>query len=124
VAALYNGGKSSLGAKKDAEALARFLRIEKEFRGSSLRRRRALSRRESFIRIAGELAEFLKMMTTLPDDYPKGDMRTEALFRAAMQHMLSGDPVAADTLLGRASVMEWETITGRQLDASRTSARG
>jgi soluble lytic murein transglycosylase len=105
VTALFAGGKASWGAKKDAEALARFLRVEKEFPdhrfaddarflGASVHQER------------GELAPFFAMMTSLPDDYPKGDMRTEALFRAAVQHILSGDPVAAEALLGRASGLD------------------
>lgn len=105
VAALYNGGKASVNAKKEAEALARFARIEKEFPdhryADDARFLGALVHQDR-----GELTDFMKMMTTLPDDYPKGDMRTEALFRAAVQHILSGDPVAADALLGRAAVID------------------
>ena len=103
--ALFAGGKASWGAKKGAEALARFQRIEKElpdhryaddarFLGAVVHQER------------GELDSFFAMMKSLPDDYPKGDMRTEALFRVAVQHMLSGDTAAAEQSLGRAAPLD------------------
>lgn len=98
--ALYNGAKSSWSNKRDREALDRFARIEREFPDHRLaddaRFLAALVHRD-----AGELAEFAAMMGKLPDDYPKGDMRGEALFRLALEHLVRGDTTAAEAALAR-----------------------
>jgi soluble lytic murein transglycosylase len=48
---------------------------------------------------AGDVAKGEAMLTALPDDYPEGDMRTEALFRLALSRMKKGDWAAAIPLL-------------------------
>jgi soluble lytic murein transglycosylase len=104
-AALFNGAKASWTAKKDPEALARFERVEKEFHDHRLaddaRYLGALVHRDG-----GDAATFLAMAKSLPDDYPKGDMRTEALFRVGVYYILAGDLAAAQEALARAATLD------------------
>jgi soluble lytic murein transglycosylase len=91
-AALYDGAKVAAG-KQPQIALARFAELEKSFPKNRLaddaRLRGALLLAES-----GDPADITKsetMLSSLPDDYPDGDMRTEALFRLALPRMKKGD---------------------------------
>jgi len=98
VAALYKRRKSSLARRKTRRRSRGFFASRRNFRIIATPTTRAFSAR-SFIR-SRRARRVPEDDDDAPDDYPKGDMRTEALFRAAMQHMLSGDPVAADSSLG------------------------
>jgi soluble lytic murein transglycosylase len=99
VTALYSGAKAAASKHPDI-ARERYAKVEElfhehrladdaRFQGALL----ALS--------AGDEATFTRMMLSLPDEYPAGDQRTEALFRVAMLHMTRGEWVLAEGLLDR-----------------------
>ncbi|MBI2393043.1 MAG: transglycosylase SLT domain-containing protein [Deltaproteobacteria bacterium] len=100
VSALYDGAKAALAAKLPDVARARFAAIEKEHPKHRLaddaRVRGALAALD-----AGDLVKGEAMLSSLPDDYPEGDMRTEALFRLALPRMKKGDWAGAIPYLER-----------------------
>ncbi|HEV3190772.1 MAG TPA: hypothetical protein VGY54_09770, partial [Polyangiaceae bacterium] len=74
--ALYQGAKASASARRNVEALARFDELEKRFPNHRLAddaRLRAATVAED----SGDEARALSMLSTLPDLYPDGDMRSE-----------------------------------------------
>jgi len=99
VTALFAGAKSVQGKHPDV-ARARYARVEALFHEHRL----ADDARFQGALLAlgqGDEATFSKMMTTLPDDYPLGDQRTEALFRVALFRMGRADWAGASPLLDR-----------------------
>lgn len=100
VTVLFSGGKASVSARRMQEALYRFEQLEKRFPSHRLaddaRLRGALLVEEQ-----GDLARAIDMLSTLPDAYPTGDMRGEALFRVALFSMKRGDFAAARAPLER-----------------------
>jgi soluble lytic murein transglycosylase len=96
--ALYNGAKASAGPRPD-EALARYARIEKEMPKHRLADDARLA--SALILHDRDAARFETMLLTLPDDYPEGDMRGEAVFRVALDRMARGDWEGAKAPLGR-----------------------
>jgi soluble lytic murein transglycosylase len=104
VSSLYDGAKAALSAKLPDVARARFATIEKDFPKHRLaddaRLRSALA-----IIDAGDVAKGEAMLTALPDDYPDGDMRTEALFRLALPRMKKGDWAGAIPYLEKSLVI-------------------
>jgi soluble lytic murein transglycosylase len=99
VTALYQGAKSSL-AKEPQVAMDRFAQVEKLF---PTHRLADDARFQAALAALGQRdeARFSAMMLSLPDDYPEGDMRGEALFRVALLRMTKGDWVGAAPLLDR-----------------------
>jgi soluble lytic murein transglycosylase len=97
--ALYQGAKASL-SKDPALAIERFAKVEKLFPSHRLaddaRFQAALA-----VLGQGDEARFSSMMLALPDDYPEGDMRGEALFRVALLRMTKGDWAGASPILDR-----------------------
>ncbi len=96
--ALYSGAKASTNAKPD-EALDRYARIEKEFPKHRLADDARLA--SALVIHDRDVAKFETMLTSLPDDYPEGDMRGEAVFRVALEHMGRGDWEGAKAPLER-----------------------
>jgi soluble lytic murein transglycosylase len=96
--ALYNGAKASAGAKPD-EAIERYGRIEKEFPKHRLADDARLQ--SALIVHDRDAAKSETMLLALPDDYPEGDMRGEALFRVALARMARGDWEGAKAPLDR-----------------------
>ena len=98
VTALYYGGKASASAHRNAEALVRFDRVEKRFPkhrfADDARFHAALVVREE-----GDEARCLSMLASVPDAYPDGDMKGEALFRVALGELGKHDLDAARTAL-------------------------
>jgi soluble lytic murein transglycosylase len=89
VTALYSGAKAAAGKRPDL-ARARYARVEELFHEHRL----ADDARFQGALIAlsqGDEPTFTKMMLALPDDYPNGDQRAEALFRVALMRMTHGD---------------------------------
>ncbi|WP_242515883.1 transglycosylase SLT domain-containing protein [Sorangium cellulosum] len=83
---LYKGARASFSVDRNAEAAARFAMLEKEFpehrladdaRYLGARARRAL----------GDEAQFVQMLTAMPDDFPSGDMVADGLFELALFEM-------------------------------------
>jgi len=105
VTALFQGGKSSRSANRTQEAVERFAKVEQQFPKHRLaddaRLLAALILDE-----AGDEARFTSMLLALPDDYPDGDMGTEALFRVALHRMTRGDWTGAKDPLDRAITLD------------------
>ena len=98
VSALYNGGKASNGASRPDEAVERFAKLEREFPKHRLADDARLYA-ATILRDGGDEARFTSMLSSLPDDYPEGDMRAEGLFRLALHRMNKGDwPGAAEPI--------------------------
>jgi soluble lytic murein transglycosylase len=99
VTALYGGAKAS-SAKEPQVAMDRYEQVEKLFPAHRL----ADDARFQGALVAlgqGDEARFSSRMLSLPDDYPQGDMRGEALFRVALLRMIRGDWAGAGELLDR-----------------------
>jgi soluble lytic murein transglycosylase len=98
VTALYFGAKASASAHRDAEALDRFARVEKLFPTHRLADD-ARMRAAQVVFDQGDAAKYRALLATLPDAYPGGDMKGEALFRLAFDAFSSRDlPAARDAL--------------------------
>ncbi len=124
--ALYAGAKSSLGAKRPDEAAERFAKVEQLFPSHRL----ADDARLQGALIAlqqGDSARFTSMLLALPDDYPQGDMRGEALFRVALLRMTKGDWEGAKPVLDRITALfpsdrHWATVGRAAYFRARASA--
>jgi soluble lytic murein transglycosylase len=118
VTALFAGAKASLAAKRTDEALARFAQVEAAFPKHRLADDARL--REAMIaQQAGDEARAESLFTSLPDDYPDGDMRGEALFRLALARMTRGDWAGATLPLDR--ILAIESDDRRSLTAGRAA---
>jgi soluble lytic murein transglycosylase len=109
--ALYYGGRASTSAHRPAEATDRFARVEKLFPKHRLaddaRYRSALVALDQ-----GDETRAATMLSSLPDDYPDGDMRAEALFRIALGKLRAKDFYAAASALDRAIATGLEESSG------------
>jgi len=122
VTALYYGGKASASAHRHAEALSRFERVEKLFPKHRLaddaRMRGALVLEDQ-----GDDARSLAMFSSVPDLYPDGDMRGEALFRVALARLEKHDLDGARSTLDR--MLSVDPAVGPAASAGRgTAGRG
>jgi soluble lytic murein transglycosylase len=127
VRALYSGAKAH--ASKDPKlAIKWFGRLEKLFPGHRLaddaRYRAALLVANSTEPGHEERAD--QMLRTLPDAYPAGDMRTEALFRVALEAMKNGRWKDAAPLLDKISELtphdhHWATAGRAEYFRARVS---
>ncbi len=100
VTALYYGGKASSSAHRNVEATTRFALVEKRFPAHRLaddaRFHAAL-----VVYDEGDEAKFLSMLASLPDAYPDGDMKGEALFRVTLNQLGKRDLDGARATLDR-----------------------
>jgi soluble lytic murein transglycosylase len=101
VTALYYGARASVSAHDDAEALARFERVEKLFPRHRLADD-ARFRAAIVVQDEGDDARALAMLASVPDTYPDGDMAGEALFRIALDKIEAHDEASAIAALDRA----------------------
>lgn len=76
---LYKAGKSCMASNQFREAAAHFASVEKLFHQHSYADDARLHGARSYLALGNE-KRFLKMLLSLPDDYPNGDMRNEALW--------------------------------------------
>jgi soluble lytic murein transglycosylase len=100
VTALFYGGKASVSASRPTEAIARFERVEKVFPKHRLADDARL-RGAAVVQESGDVTRALSMLESLPDAYPEGDMRAEALFRVAVAKLLARDWEGAEAALDR-----------------------
>jgi soluble lytic murein transglycosylase len=105
VTALFSGARASASARRTAEAIERYEKIEALFPhhrvADDARFHAALLHKD-----LGDDARFESMLLALPDEYPEGDMRGEALFRVALAHMTRGDWQGAKGTLERIVLLE------------------
>jgi soluble lytic murein transglycosylase len=104
VNALYVGGKASASANRADEALARFAGVEARFPEHRLADDARL-RGGRIVLEQGDVKRGLAMLSSLPDAYPAGDVRGEALFRAAIVQLGSDDLDEARAALDRAMTL-------------------
>jgi soluble lytic murein transglycosylase len=90
VTALYYGGKASASAHRAAEALSRFDRVEQLFPKHRFADD-ARMRSAALALDAGDEAKYVALLSSVPDTYPDGDMRGEALFRVALLKLTHRD---------------------------------
>jgi soluble lytic murein transglycosylase len=118
VTALYYGARASTNARRDAEALERFEKVETLFPKHRLaddaRFRSALIALDQ-----GSTERALGMLASIPDAYPEGDMGGEALFRVALEKLERSDLGAARTALDRALVLAPEGASARRAEYFR-----
>jgi len=105
--AFYQGARASASARRHAEALARFDQLEKRFPKHRLADDARL-RAAAVLEDSGDEARALSMLSTLPDLYPDGDMRSEAMFRVARLRLQSRDWDSARAALDRAIALAVE----------------
>ncbi|HEX3343319.1 MAG TPA: lytic transglycosylase domain-containing protein, partial [Polyangiaceae bacterium] len=100
VTALYYGGKASTSAHRNAEATTRFALVEKRFPAHRLADD---ARFHAALVVAdeGDEARSLAMLSSLPDAYPEGDMKGEALFRVVLGQLGKRDLDGARATLDR-----------------------
>jgi len=100
VEALWHGGRAAARAGKHAEASMRYGLLEQEFKTHRLaddsRLKGAFAVKE-----LGDEARFAQMLTSMPDDYPEGDMVNDGLFQLALARMVKRDWAGAIVPLER-----------------------
>jgi soluble lytic murein transglycosylase len=105
--ALYYGAKASTSAHRDAEALDRFARLEKLFPthrfADDARVREAVIAQGQ-----GDSARYVSLLASVPDTYPDGDMKGEALFRVALEKLGARDLDGARAMLDRSLTLPSE----------------
>ena len=113
VTALYYGARASVNARRDAEGLERFEKVEKLFPKHRLaddaRFRSALVLQDQ-----GDGARALALLSSIPDAYPDGDMGGEALFRVALDKLDKHDLDGARAALDRSLVLTPEGAAARR----------
>ena len=118
VTALYYGARASVNARREAEALERFAKVEKLFPTHRLaddaRFRSALVLEDQ-----GDTARALAMLASIPDAYPNGDMGGEALFRVALEGLEKHDLDAARSALDRSLLLSPEGVAARRAEYFR-----
>jgi soluble lytic murein transglycosylase len=103
--ALYNGGRASVSAKKNSDAIERFEKLENLFPHHRLADD-ASERAALVYQDDGDTAKAEAKLLQIPDLYPDGDMSGDALFRVALARMVRGDWQAAKDPLDRAITFE------------------
>ncbi|XXX78665.1 transglycosylase SLT domain-containing protein [Sorangium sp. So ce134] len=83
---LYNAGRASLRVDRHAEAAARFALLEKEYPDHRLADDARYLGARALLAL-GDQAQFVQMLTAMPDDYPSGDMVADGLFELALFEM-------------------------------------
>jgi peptidoglycan lytic transglycosylase len=105
VEALYFGAKASASAGHCDEALLRFERVEHDFSNHRFADDARLRGAECALEL-GDAERYEKMLSTIADDYPRGDMAAEGLFRLSLYRMSRGKWAEALEPLRRAQKVE------------------
>jgi soluble lytic murein transglycosylase len=110
--ALYAAGRAAQGADRYADAMQHFAELERRFPHETLaddaRVMGALSALE-----LGDEARFTDALSSMPDDYPDGDMLFEGCFRLALRRMEKRNFASALRPLTRAVERLPENEAGR-----------
>lgn len=101
VEALWHGGKAAARAGRHADAALRYGMLEQEFKTNRLADDARLKGAYA-VKELGDEARFSQMLTTMPDDYPEGDMVNDGLFQLALARMVKRDWAGAIAPLERA----------------------
>jgi soluble lytic murein transglycosylase len=116
--ALYNGGRASVSAKKNSDAIDRFEKLENLFPHHRLADD-ASERAALVYQDDGDSAKAEAKLLQIPDLYPDGDMSGDALFRVALARMTRGDFQGAKDPLDRA--ITFEADDRKPVSAARAS---
>lgn len=101
VVALFLGGRSALESGQASLARKRFSALEKEFPTHSFADDARLYGARAVAHL-GDMATFTKMLLTIGEDYPTGDMVDDALYSLASDRIAAGDWGAAVNPLEKA----------------------
>jgi len=101
VEALWHGGKAAARAGRHGDAVLRYGMLEQEFKTHRLADDARLKGAYA-VKELGDEARFAQMLTTMPDDYPEGDMVNDGLFQLALARMVKRDWAGAIAPLERA----------------------
>jgi soluble lytic murein transglycosylase len=111
---LFNAGKYAAADDRYSDAVRFLGRVESEHHEHSLADDARLQAALAYLELGVE-ARFTDLLRTVPDEYPRGDMALEALFRLAVRRIDKGDWSSAASVLTRAVVL----VGGAQADAAR-----
>jgi soluble lytic murein transglycosylase len=100
VRALYQEGRALISADRPADAISAFETLEREFGTHSYADDARLRAARCHLAL-GDRERFYELVRTLPDDYPEGDMRGEALWAGAHEALERNDLEAARGILAR-----------------------
>jgi soluble lytic murein transglycosylase len=98
VRALYQAGRSYAASDKLEDAIRMFESVEQEYGGHSYADDARLRKARCYL-AQGDRETFLELVSSLPEDYPQGDMRSEALWAAAYDAMERDDLPSAKEVL-------------------------
>lgn len=98
--ALYMAGKSAFSDKRYTVADRLFAQLEAEAPKHRLADDARLYRAEAQQELGVE-SRFTELLTRMPEDYPKGDMVLEGVFRLALRRIQKGDWAGAAVILQR-----------------------
>jgi soluble lytic murein transglycosylase len=114
--ALYNAGKYAAADGRHSEAVRYFARVESEHHAQSLADDARLQAALSYLELGVE-ARFTELLRSMPDEYPRGDMTVEGVFRLAVRRIDKGDWSGAAAVLARAVAL----VGSPDADAARGS---
>lgn len=109
--ALFQGGKASVSAKRNGDAISRFEELEDRFPHHRLADDGSLRAAMVYLD-EGEVTKGEEKLLAIPDKYPDGDMASEALFRVALARMARDDWRGAIGPLDRAVQLEGDAAKG------------
>lgn len=110
---LFNAGKYSAADGRDSAAVRYYEELEDKYSDSSLADDARLRRAKSY-KDMGSQAQFVALLSQMPEDYPEGDMTMEGVLLLAIEQMVSHKWAEATSVLERAAA----------LVRSRDSSRG
>ena len=102
--ALFLAGKYAVSERSFLPAVQTFEKLEAEHPKSSLADDARLSAALAY-RELGIGARFTELLSSMPEDYPDGDMTVEGLFRLAVERIDRGDWSGASSVLERATAI-------------------
>lgn len=100
VDALWQGGRAAGRASLHSDAVLRYGMLEQEFKTHRLADDARLKGAYA-VKELGDEVRFTQMLTTMPDDYPEGDMVNDGLFQLALTRMVKRDWAGAIAPLER-----------------------
>lgn len=113
--ALFLSGKYAVSERSFLPATQLFERLEQEHPKSSLADDARLSAALAY-RELGLGARFTELLSSMPEDYPDGDMTVEGLFRLAIERVDRNDWSGAASVLARAAALVGDKDSARGLE--------
>jgi soluble lytic murein transglycosylase len=115
--ALFLAGKYAVSERSFLVAAETFKKLEETYPKNTLADDARLSAALAY-RELGIGARFTELLSTMPEDYPNGDMTAEGLFRLAVERVDLGDWSGAASVLGRASAFVGDKDSDRGLEVA------